>query len=121
MSAKYSMIENGAETSKIKKFFQKDFSQVIIFAIPMLFIAVFLLYPMAITLIRAFWAPAEYDFEFTGWSLESFRTFFGTKIYLKALRNSIVVSLSVTVLCVLIGVPMGYCVARVKIPGKKLL
>ena len=122
MSRTYSMIENGAETSKIKKFFQKDFSQVIIFAIPMLFIAVFLLYPMAITLVRAFWAsPAEYEFGFTGWSLESFRTFFGTRIYLRALRNSLIVSLSVTVFCILIGVPMGYCVARVKIPGKKLL
>ena len=121
MSAKYSMIENGAETRKIKKFFQKDFSQFIVFAIPMAFIALFLLYPMAITLIRAFWAPAEYTFKFTGWSLEGFRTFFGTKLYLRALGNSIVVSLSVTVLCILIGVPMGYCVARVKIPGKKLL
>jgi iron(III) transport system permease protein len=119
--SKYSMIENGAETSKIKKFFQKDFSQFIVFAIPMIFIAIFLLYPMAITLIRAFWAPAEYTFNFTGWSLEGFRTFFGTKLYLRALGNSIIVSLSVTVLCILIGVPMGYCVARVKIPGKKLL
>lgn len=121
MSAKYSMIENGAETNKIKKFFQKDFSQLIIFMIPMIFIAIFLLYPMAITLVRAFWAPAEYTFEFTGWSLEGFRTFFGTKLYLKALLNSIIVSVSVTVFCILIGVPMGYCVARVKIPGKKLL
>ena len=119
--SKYSMIENGAETSKIKKFFQKDFSQFIVFAIPMIFIAIFLLYPMAITLIRAFWAPAEYTFKFTGWSLEGFRTFFGTKLYLRALVNSIIVSLSVTILCILIGVPMGYCVARVKIPGKKLL
>ena len=66
MSAKYSMIENGAETNKLKKFFQKDFSQFIVFAIPMIFIAIFLLYPMAITLIRAFWAPAEYTFKFTG-------------------------------------------------------
>lgn len=119
--SKYSMIENGAETNKIKKFFQKDFSQFIVFAIPMIFIGIFLLYPMAITLIRAFWAPAEYTFKFTGWSLEGFRTFFGTKLYLRALVNSIIVSLSVTILCILIGVPMGYCVARVKIPGKKLL
>ena len=121
MSAKYSMIENGAETNKLKKFFQKDFSQFIVFAIPMIFIAIFLLYPMAITLIRAFWAPAEYNFDFTGWSLEGFRTFFGTKLYLRSLRNSIIVSLSVTALCILIGVPMGYCVARVKMPGKKLI
>ena len=121
MKAKYSMIENGAETSRIKKFFQKDFSQLIIFAVPMLFIAVFLLYPMAITLLRAFWAPAENNYRFTGWSLEGFRTFFTTKLYLRALGNSVIVSLSVTFLCILIGVPMGYCVARVKIPGRKLL
>ena len=58
MSRTYSMIENGAETSKIKRFFQKDFSQVIIFAIPMLFIAFLLIYPMAITLVRAFWSSS---------------------------------------------------------------
>ena len=121
MSAKYSMIDNGAETSRIKKFFQKDFSQVIIFAIPMLFLGVFLLYPMGITLLRAFWKPASFEFKFTGWSLEGFRQFFGTRLYLKSLRNSIVVSISVTLLTILIGVPMGYCVARVKIPGRKLL
>ncbi|MBP5162287.1 MAG: iron ABC transporter permease [Spirochaetales bacterium] len=121
MSAKYSMIDNGAETSKIKKFFQKDFSQLIIFAIPMLFLGVFLLYPMGITLLRAFWKPASFEFKFTGWSLEGFRQFFGTRLYLKSLRNSIVVSVSVTLLTILIGVPMGYCVARVKIPGRKLM
>ena len=121
MSAKYSMIDNGAETSKIKKFFQKDFSQLIIFAIPMLFLGVFLLYPMGITFLRAFWKPASFEFKFTGWSLDGFRQFFGTRLYLKSLRNSIVVSVSVTLLTILIGVPMGYCVARVKIPGRKLL
>ena len=121
MSRTYSMIENGAETNRIKKFFQKDFSQLIIFAIPMAFIGIFLLYPMGITLLRAFWKPESFNFKFTEWSFEGFRTFFGTKLYLKALRNSVVVSVSVTLLTILIGVPMGYCVARVKIPGKKLL
>ena len=121
MSAKYSMTENGAETSKIKKFFQKDFSQLLIFAVPMIFIAIFLLYPMAITLMRAFWKPASFEFKFTGWSLEGFKLFFGTRLYLRSLGNSIIVSVSVTLLTILIGVPMGYCVARVKIPGRKLM
>jgi len=121
MSRKYSITENGAETSRIKKFFQKDFSQLIVFAIPMVFLAVFLLYPMGITLVRAFWKPASFNFKFTGWSLEGFRMFFSTRMYLKSLGNSIIVSVSVTLFCILIGVPMGYCVARVKIPGKKLL
>ena len=84
MSRAYSMIENGAETNRIKKFFQKDFSQLIIFAIPMAFIGIFLLYPMGITLLRAFWKPESFNFKFTEWSFEGFRTFFGTKLYLKA-------------------------------------
>ena len=121
MSRKYSITENGAETSKIKKFFQKDFSQFIVFAIPMIFLAVFLLYPMGITLVRAFWEPASFNFKFTGWSLNGFRQFFSTRMYIRSLGNSVIVSVSVTLLCVVIGVPMGYCVARVKIPGKKLL
>jgi iron(III) transport system permease protein len=37
------------------------------------------------------------------------------------LNNSFIVSLSVTGLCILIGVPMGYFVARVKIPGKNFM
>ena len=121
MSRKYSITENGAEKSKLKKFLQKDFSQFIVFAVPMIFLAIFLLYPLAITLVRAFWRPDSFNFKFTGWSLEGFEQFFTTKLYLRSLRNSIVLSVSVTLLTLVIGVPMGYCVARVKIPGKKLL
>ena len=121
MSRKYSITENGAETNTVKRFLQKDFTQFIVFLIPMVFLAVFLLYPMGITLVRAFWEPASFNFKFTGWSFEGFRQFFSTRMYIRSLGNSIIVSISVTLLCLLIGVPMGYCVARVKIPGKKLL
>ncbi len=103
------------------KKYRKDFSQLVVFLIPMVFLAVFLLYPMAITLVRAFWEPASFKFTFTRWSLEGFRQFFSTRMYIKSLGNSIIVSVSVTLFTLIIGVPMGYCVARVKIPGKKLL
>ena len=106
--------------SAVKRFFSKDFSQVIVFAIPMVFLAVFLLYPMATTLVRAFMAPAE-DLAFHGFSLESFQQFFTSNLYKKSLLNSFIVSIAVTLLCILIGVPMGYCVARVKMPGKRLI
>jgi len=118
--AKYSIEENGKETSRIKKFFQKDFSQALVFAVPMLFLAVFLLYPMATTLVRAFMAPAE-DLAFHGFSLEGFNQFLTSNLYRKSLWNSFAVSISVTLLCLLIGVPMGYCMARVKMPGKNLM
>lgn len=120
MSKAYSMIENGAETNKIKKFFQKDFSQVLVFAIPMAFLAIFLLYPLGSTLVRAFWTPTD-GLEFSGWSLQGFKEFFETPLYMKSLKNSFVVSISVTLLTILIGVPMGYFVARVNIPGKRLI
>ena len=50
---------------RIRRFFEKDFTQYLVFAVPMAFIALFLLYPMATTLIRAFMAPAE-DLAFHG-------------------------------------------------------
>lgn len=118
MSQTFSM-ENG-EKSKLKRFFSKDFSQVIVFALPMAFLAIFLLYPLFSTLVRAFWKPTE-GLEFSGWSLEGFKQFFSSKLYMKSLRNSFVVSISVTLLTILIGVPMGYFAARVKIRAKKLI
>ena len=120
MSRKFSITDNGQEKSKVKKFFQKDFSQLLIFALPMAFLAIFLLYPLVLTLLRAFWAPTE-GLEFSGWSLEGFRKFFTSNLYMKSLKNSFIVSISVTILTLIIGVPMGYCVARVKVPGKKLI
>ena len=120
MRQKYSITDNGEEKSKVKKFFQKDFSQIIIFAIPMIFLAIFLLYPLVLTLLRAFWKPVE-GLEFPGWSLDGFKQFFTSNLYMKSLKNSFIVSISVTLLSLLIGIPMGYCVARVKIPGKKLI
>ena len=120
MRQKYSITDNGEEKSKVKKFFQKDFSQIIIFAIPMIFLAIFLLYPLVLTLLRAFWKPVE-GLEFPGWSLDGFKQFFTSNLYMKSLKNSFIVSISVTLLSLLIGIPVGYCVARVKIPGKKLI
>ena len=120
MKQKYSITDNGEEKSKVKKFFQKDFSQIIIFAIPMIFLAIFLLYPLVLTLLRAFWKPVE-GLEFPGWSLDGFKQFFTSNLYMKSLKNSFIVSISVTLLSLLIGIPIGYCVARVKIPGKKLI
>ena len=116
----YSMTENGAETSKVKKFFQKDFSQILIFAVPMVFLAVFLLYPLGSTLVRAFWTPVE-GLEFSGWSLQGFKEFFSNSLYMKSLKNSFIVSFAVTIFTIIIGVPMGYFVARVNIPCKRLI
>lgn len=88
---KYSITDNGQEKNKVKKFFQKDFSQALIFAVPMAFLAIFLLYPLVLTFLRAFWAPTE-GLEFPGWSLEGFRKIFTSNLYLKSLKNSFIVA-----------------------------
>lgn len=109
-----------AGEGRVRRFFQKDFSQYIIFAVPMVFLAIFLLYPMLTTLVRAFMAPAD-DLAFHGFSLEGFRQFATSRLYRKSLVNSFVVSISVTFFTMLIGIPMGYFVARVKMPCKNLI
>lgn len=116
---KYSLSGTG-EKSKVKLFLEKDFSQYIVFAVPMVFLALFLLYPMATTLVRAFMAPTD-DLSYSHFSLESFKMFFSSRLYKRSLINSFIVSIAVTLACIVIGVPMGYIVARVKIPGKKLI
>lgn len=105
---------------KVKRFLQKDLTQFLVFMIPMAFLAIFLLYPMFTTLVRAFMAPAE-DLAFHGFSLEGFKQFTTSRLYQKSLRNSFIVSISVTALTLLIGIPMGYFVARVRMPGKNLI
>ena len=110
----------GSEEKSLKKFLQKDFTPYLVFAIPLTFMAIFLIYPMAITLMRAF-MPAGNKLIAGTFSLQGFTKFFESVMYQKALANSFIVSLSVTLLCIVIGVPMGYFVARVKMPGKNMM
>lgn len=110
----------GSEAKNLKKFLQKDLTPYLVFAVPLVFMAIFLIYPMVITLLRAF-MPAGNRLVLGTFSVQGFTKFFESVMYQKALANSFVVSLSVTFLCILIGVPMGYFVARVKMPGKNLM
>ncbi len=106
--------------NSLRKILQKDLTPYLVFAVPLAFMAIFLIYPMAITLMRAF-MPAGNKLVAGAFSLQGFTKFFESVMYQKALANSFIVSLSVTLLCIVIGVPMGYFVARVKMPGKNLM
>ncbi len=99
---------------------KKDITPYLVFAIPLAFMAIFLIYPMFITLARAF-MPAGNKLLFGQFSLSGFTKFAESAMYKKALINSFIVSLAVTGFCIVIGVPMGYFVARVKMPGKNLM
>ncbi len=109
-----------SSNAKLGQIVKKDVTPYLVFAIPLAFMVIFLIYPMFITLARAF-MPAGNKLLFGQFSLSGFTKFAESAMYKKALINSFIVSLSVTGLCILIGVPMGYFVARVKMPGKNLM
>lgn len=110
----------GSGDKSLKHFLQKDLTPYLVFAIPLAFMAIFLIYPMVITLLRAF-MPSGNKLNLGAFSLQGFTKFFESAMYRKALLNSFIVSIAVTGFCILIGLPMGYFVARVKIPGKNLM
>ena len=55
----------------------------------------------------------------TAWSLENYRTVFGTPLFTSALRNSIGVSLIATLASVAIATVAAYAIARLDFRGKK--
>lgn len=106
--------------SGIGKFLQKDLTPYLVFLVPMAFLCIFLFWPLLTTFLRAFMRAGN-KFNFDGLSLSGFRKFITSSLYQRSLLNSFIVGISVTVLSLLVGVPMGYFVARVKIPGKSLM
>jgi len=108
------------ETKGLKKFLQKDLTPYLVFLIPMAFLCVFLFWPLVTTLLRAFMRSGN-KFNLNALGFSGFEKFFTSALYPKSLRNSFIVGISVTALSLLVGVPMGYFVARVKIPGKRLM
>lgn len=53
--------------------------------------------------------------------MNNFERFATSNLYRMSLRNSFIVSFAVVFCTMLIGVPMGYFVARVKMPFKNLI
>jgi iron(III) transport system permease protein len=98
----------------------KDITPYLVFALPVLFLLIFLFYPMLNTFARAFMAPGA-KLNWKGLGVSNFYKFFTSSLYQRSLGNSFVLSISVVIFSVLIGVPMGYFVARVKLPGKNLI
>ena len=111
---------SSTEHGGFKKFLQKDLTPYLVFLIPMAFLCVFLFWPLVTTLLRAFMKSGN-KFDLGALGVSGFEKFFTSALYQRSLRNSFIVGISVTLCSLFIGVPMGYFVARVKIPGKSLL
>ncbi len=98
----------------------KDYTPYLVFSLPLIFLAIFLFWPLATTALRAFLGPGR-ELSFGPFNLTNFERFATSNLYRVSMRNSFIVSFSVVILTILIGVPMGYFVARVKMPFKSLI
>ena len=68
-----SIREDSSKT--LRQFLKKDFTPYMVFAIPLAFMAIFLIYPMITTILRAF-MPAGNKLVLGQFSLEGFTKFF---------------------------------------------
>jgi iron(III) transport system permease protein len=85
-----------------------------------LILLVFLVYPISRIVLNSF-LPTDAPLALTNLTLEHFARFAASPLYRKALVHSLTVSLAASVLALLVGLPMAFFVARVKMPGKTLL
>ncbi len=108
------------DSSRWKRFIQKDFTPYLVFAIPLGFLVIFLFWPLITTFLRAFMGPGA-KLSLSNLGVSNFSKFLTSPLYQKSLRNSFVLSFSVVIFAILLGVPMGYIVARVKLPAKNLI
>ncbi|GAB4112675.1 MAG: iron ABC transporter permease [Candidatus Caldatribacteriota bacterium] len=110
--------------SKLKEFIleqsKKDFTIYLTLLIPLLFLVIFLVWPLATGIGKAFVLKGQ-ELALENFTLANFERFLTSSMYQRSLRNSFVISFAVVFFTLLIGVPMGYFVARVEMPFKKII
>ena len=99
----------------LNKKIKLDFWNIVTFLIIIVF-AIFLIYPLLSLFLDGF-----KDSKNGAWSLMNYIQFFSKKYYTSALVNSFKLTISVTVIAVLIGVPLAYFMSFYKIKGKGVL
>lgn len=99
----------------LNKKIKLDFWNIVTFLIIIVF-AIFLIYPLLSLFLDGF-----KDSKSGVWSLMNYIQFFSKKYYTSALVNSFKLTISVTVIAVLIGVPLAYFMSFYRIKGKGVL
>lgn len=99
----------------LNKKIKLDFWNIVTLLIIIVF-AIFLIYPLLSLFLDGF-----KDSKSGVWSLMNYIQFFSKKYYTSALINSFKLTISVTVIAVLIGVPLAYFMSFYKIKGKGIL
>lgn len=89
--------------------------------IPLAFLLIFYIFPILVTFIYSFW---KLDFNgqlYPAWSLDNYRAFFTERTYWFLLLKSLRIAALNTVLCILIGYPTAYFIARMVKPKWRYL
>ena len=104
-----------------KKKFRWDFWNVVTVGIIILFI-VCMIYPLLNLFLSGFQETTRVDgTDVSVWTFANYAKFFSRKYYTEALLNSFKLTICVTAVAVLLGVPLAYFMSFYKIKGKGIL
>ncbi|WP_232375547.1 ABC transporter permease [Mesorhizobium comanense] len=81
----------------------------------------FLMAPLIIIVLFSFKSSGDFTFPITGWSLKWYREFFTTPTWMDALRNSLVLAVSTTLLATPLGTMAALGLAAPQLPGRRLI
>jgi len=87
---------------------------------PILWVALFLLFPYALMFAHSFWSVSD-GVIFHNWNLSNYRTLIHNPLYWQVLLRTAGIAGSVTVLSVLLGYPLAYFLSFNAGPRKELL
>lgn len=104
-----------------KKKFRWDFWNIVTVAIILLFI-VCMIYPLLNLFLSGFQETVRAEgTDVSVWTMANYAKFFSKKYYTDALLNSFKLTICVTAVAILLGVPLAYFMSFYKIKGKGLL
>lgn len=89
-------------------------------AVTIFVLVAFLVYPILTTMANSF-APSGETFAWVNFTFENFERFWTSALHRRALVNTLVIGVAVTVLATVVALPAAYFVARVEMPFKPLI
>ncbi len=76
-----------------------------------LFLLVFLVLPLLSILVYSFWRTESYTM-IADWNLENYTTILGQKTYLTFIGRSLIMAISVSLICLVYSYPVAYLIAK---------
>src|SRR5262249_8962604 len=94
--------------------------RLLVFLPPVLWVALFLLFPYALLFAHSFWSVRD-GVILHNWNFANYATLFRNHVYLEVLLRTARIAASVTLLSILLGYPLAYFISFHAGPRKELL